>query len=233
MRAASHIDFRTAVKMSQQSSAYSGFPMLTPLPTYTPQILDECYAYSSSPERNTPAFPSVTESASHPISGRLTPQTPEPVVYHEPFSMANLSDQWMAIEPWTDDSLISAVLDYNGDMSASLPIDLWSAREHVSTPSIAQMGWHHPSVSVSPQLTSDEIVPHVGAVPSLSISECSIEDFNHSGTFHEDWAICQPATTQLAMASIVTSAPFIHDLRSSSGAAPVWEDVFIPGQPPY
>jgi hypothetical protein len=233
MRAASHIDFRTAVKMSQQASACSGFPVLTPLPTYTGQIVDECYSYSGSPGRNLVGFSAATDPTGLSMSGRLTPQTPESLVYHEPLAVGDLSDQWAQSQPWIDDSLMSVGLSLDSDMAAPVPVELWSRPEHSNTAPITQMSWNQASVSVSPQLMSDEVVPNAGAVPSLSISECSVDDFNNSGTFHEDWALCQPTTTQLGMAGIVTSVPFMHDLRSMSSAAPVWEDVFMPGHPPY
>jgi hypothetical protein len=233
LRAASHIDFRTAVKMSQQASNISGFPMLTPLPTYNTQIIDECYSYSSSPDQNLTGFTPNMDSSHFPTSGRLTPQTPEPITYHEPMSMVGLPDQWINVQPWSDDTLVSVGLGFDGDMTTMLPTELWSAPETAQTAPVAQLAWPHPSLSMSPQSISSELVPHPSAVPPLSISECSADDYNTSGVYHENWAHCQPTASQIDMANMVTSAPFMHDLRTISSAAPVWEDVFMPGAAPY
>lgn len=233
MRAASHIDFRTAVKMSQQASACSGFPVLTPLPTYNPQTIDERYSYSSSPDQNLMGIPAATDPTGFSMSGRLTPQTPETVVYHEPLSMGDLSDHWTMAHPWNDESAMSLGLGFDSDLVGPVSVESWSTPEHSNPVPMPHISWHQPSVSVSPHLISNEIVPNAGAVPSLSISECSLDDFSVSGTYNEDWALCQPTTTQLGMAGIVASAPFMHDLRPVSSAGPVWEDVFMPGHPPY
>jgi hypothetical protein len=233
MRAASHIDFRTAVKMSQQASVCSGFPILTPLPTYTAQIIDECYSHPSNTDQSLSGYTPPMESNSFPVSGCLTPQTPESIIYHDASPVGNMSDQWMASQPWSDDSLVSVGLGFEGDMSAMLPTELWSTPEHMHSAPITQISWYHPSLSVSPQTISSEPVPDARAVPPLSISECSVDDFNNSGTFHEDWASYQQTATQFDMTSMVSSAPFVHDLSSIPSTAPVWEDVFMPGPVPY
>src|SRR5690348_7059048 len=75
MRAPSHIDFRTAVKMSQQAAIMSGVSELTPLPTYQNQIVDECYSYTPTPEPELRYTPEI-EQDGFPFPRGATPQTP-------------------------------------------------------------------------------------------------------------------------------------------------------------
>jgi hypothetical protein len=236
MRAASHIDFRTAVKMSQQASACSGYPSLTPLPTYASQVVDECYSYPANIDQEIPGYTSGIETGSMPISGRLTPQTPESTVYHEPVAMGDMADSWMMTQPYSDDSLASIGLGFENDMTGLLAAELWSNPGHVRSAPITQIPWVQSSLSGSPRsMTSDSIL-YSREAPSLSISECSVEDFNSSGVFHEDWADCQPTATHYDitnMTNMVTSAPFMHDFQSVPSTAPIWEDVFMPGSAPY
>lgn len=233
MRAASHIDFHSAVKMSQQASGISGYPMLTPLPTYASQIVDECYSYSSSPEQNTSGYTQSMEMNTFPTSCSLTPQTPESIVYHEPLSMGEHLDHYMASQSWSDEAIVSAGLGFDPDMTAMLPTDMWSAPEPGHMMPIAQMSWPQHPLSVSPQHMSAELVSHIQGVPSLTTSECSAEDFNTLGTNPEEWSIYQPTITDMNMGTIVTSAPFMHDLKFIPSHAPLWEDVFIAGSSPY
>jgi hypothetical protein len=233
MRAASHIDFRTAVKMSQQASACSGFPMLTPLPTYNSQISDECYSYTSNADQDLPGYSRNVEPNSFALSGRLTPETPESLVYHEPLSIGDMADQWMAPESWSEDSLASVGLGFGGDMTAMLPTELWPSPEQTHSASLSQASWYPSSLSESPQHMSSEPVPDARSVPSLSISECSAEDFNNSGAFHEDWANCQQTTPQFDMTDMTTSAPYAHALNTIPSTTPSWEDVYMSGSVRY
>jgi hypothetical protein len=232
MRAASHIDFRTAVKMSQQASACSGFPTLTPLPTYASQVLDQCNPYPNNNDQDMSGYISGMDNDC-PNSGRLTPQTPESLVYHEPLAVGGMTDAWMASQSWSDDLITSVGLGFESDMTGPLPAELWSTPEHAHSAPIAQLPWVQSALSVSPQSIASELLPYPRGAPSLSMSECSVEDFNSSGAFHEDWADYQHATTQFEIANMVTSAPFMHDLRPIPSTAPVWEDVFMPGPAPY
>jgi hypothetical protein len=233
MRPASHIDFRTAVKMSQQASVCSGFPMLTPLPTYDSQIVDECYSYSSPPSQDMAAYTPPMECNGMSTSGRLTPQTPESTSYHEPLAIGDMSSVWMTSQAWSDDSLGPIGLGLQGDITALLPSELWSTHEYAHSAPVPQMPWMQTSLSTSPQPMASDIMSHIGTAPSLSIGECSVNDFHSSGAFPEDWTICQPTTTQFDMTSMVASAPFLCSLHSDSSTVPVWEDVFMPGSAPY
>jgi hypothetical protein len=242
MRAASHIDFRTAVKMSQQTSACSGLPKLTPLTTCASGITDGCYSYPNNTDQDVTGYTFGMASSGMTSSGCLTPQTPESLVFHEPMSIEDISDTWMLSQPWSDDSQAwsddsqawsddsqaSIGLGLEGDMTGLLPAaELWSTSEHMHSAPIPQTPWAPSYYSGSPQSTTSGFVSHSRGTPSLSMSECSVDDFSDSGVFPDDWANYQPPTNQLNMAHMVTSAPFMHDLRSVPVTAPVWEDVFM------
>ncbi|KAF2818901.1 hypothetical protein CC86DRAFT_450352 [Ophiobolus disseminans] len=234
MRTVSHMGLHTAVKMNQQASACSGFPTLTPLPTHTSPTVDSCYSYPVfSDHQDLSEYSLGMEAHDFPVAGRLTPQTPEPLIYHDPLSISDMSDQWMPSQPWSGESLEFVQSGFDSDITPMLPAELWAPPDHAHVAPITQLAWNHPSLSASPQELPQELVPHMGAVPSLSISECSVEEFNGAGAFHENWTNCLPITTQLGMTGMVTQAPFMHGLGSSSSAAPMWEDVFMQGPSPY
>ncbi|KAF1937365.1 hypothetical protein EJ02DRAFT_469769 [Clathrospora elynae] len=235
MRAASHIDFRTAVKMSQEDSGLSGYPVLTPLPTYALQIVDECYSYSSSPEQNTAGFTQAMESSNYSTNGRRSPQTPESSIYHEPLSMRE-ELEYMTSQSWSNEALMSIELGFDPNIPAMLPTDIWPAPESEGLESLMQMAhmtWPQPAYSVSPQHIPADLTSHTRAVPSLSTSECSVEDFDTSDASQEEWLIYQPTATNMNLASLVTSAPFMHNINSVPNHAPVWADIFIPGASTY
>jgi hypothetical protein len=233
MRPASHIDFRTAVKMSQQASAGSAFPMLTPLPTYTSQIVDECYSYSSPLIQDMNVYTPPMEYNGMPTSRQLTPPTPESNLYHEPLAIGDMSNTWMASQACSDDLLVPTGLGFEENMTPLLPPDIWSTHEYTHSAPIAQIPWIQSSPSTSPQSMASDLMSHIGPAPSLSISECSMEDFSSAGAFPEDWENCQPATTQFDITGMMSSIPFMHSLQSISSTVPVWEDVFMPGSAPY
>ncbi|KAF1850445.1 uncharacterized protein K460DRAFT_400510 [Cucurbitaria berberidis CBS 394.84] len=233
MRAAPHIDFSTAVKMTEHASGVSGYPMLTPLPTYTSQIVDEWHSYSSAPEQNMVAYTQAVEMNTFPISGRLTPQTPEPTIYHEPLSIGENLDPYMNSQSWSDEVFVSAGLGFDPDMTAMLPTNMWPTSEHEQVMQMDQMSWPQPSLAVSPTHMSTELGSNTCEVPSLTTSECSAEDFNNPGPSVDEWSIYQPTATQINIANFVTSAPFLHDLNLIPSHAPIWEDVFIPGLSQY
>jgi hypothetical protein len=233
MRPASHIDFRTAVKMSQQASAGSAFPILTPLPTYTSQVVDECYSYSSPPAQDMNVYTPPMEYNCMPTSSPLTPPAPECNLYHEPLAIGDMSTTWMASQAWSDDSLAPTGLGFQGDMTALLPPEMWSMHEYAHSAPITQIPWAQPSPSASPQSMASDLMSYAGPASSLSISECSMEGFNNAGAFPEHWTNCQPTTTQFDMTSMMTSVPFMHSLQSISSTVPVWEDVFMPSSAPY
>ncbi|KAJ4364407.1 hypothetical protein N0V83_009001 [Neocucurbitaria cava] len=219
--------------MSQQASGISGYPTLIPLPTYASQIVDECYSYSSTPEQSMIGFTHAMDMNTFPTSGRLTPQTPEPIIYHEPLAMGENLDPYITSQPWSDDSLVSAALDFDPDMTTIIPTNMWSAAEPEHIMPITQLHWLQPSFPMSPPHLSAELVEQTSGAPSLSTSECSVEDFNTSGTNADEWSIYQPTATQINIANLVTTTAFLQDIRPIPSHAPIWEDVFIPGPSPY
>jgi len=228
MRPASHIDFRTAVKMSQQAEACSGVPPLTPLTTCANGVLDDCYSFPNNADQDATGYMLGMASSSLTSSGCLTPQTPESLVFPEPMAINDISDAWMLSQPWSDDSQASIGLGLEGDMTGLLPAaELWSTSEHMHSAPIPQTPWAQSYYCGSPQSTISGFVSHSRGTPSLSMSECSVDDFSDSGAFHDDWANYQQPPNQLNMSDMVTSAPFMHDMRSAPVTAPVWEDVFM------
>lgn len=234
MRTISNVDFRTTAKMHQQSSACSGFPTLTPLPTYTSPALNSCYPYPVfSSHQDLPEFASAMEPNDFPVTGRLTPQTPESLIYHEPLSMGEMSDQWMPTQAWTDDPFEPMGLKFEAGMTTTFPVGLWPASDHTLAAPVSQTLWHQPSLSASPPAISHEMAPHAGAVPSLSTCEPSVVDFSGTSAFPGDWASCQPITTQLELTSMVAHAPFFPGLGANINSVPMWEDVYMHGSMPY
>lgn len=233
MRAASNIDFRTAVKMSQQVAASSALPMLTPLPTFTSQVVDECYTFSNDGNQTCSVYTPPMDSNCITNCGQLTPQTPETLPYHEPLTLEDMSDPWTTPQLWSDDALAAIDLGYNPDMIALLPSDVWTSPEHTHSAPIAQMPWTQSTLSLSPQSMISDLAPHSRLTPSLSMSDCSAESYDSSGTFQDDWVNCATSTNQYAMTNMASSAPFMSDFRTIARAAPVWEDVFMPGAAPY
>jgi hypothetical protein len=222
--------------MGYEATAISGHPMLTPLPTYSSQIIEECYPYSGSPEQNMNGIMPSMDSNRYPSSGPLTPQTPEAHLYHEPIAIGDLSEQWMTSQPYPDNAMESIGLGFDAEVTTMLPTGLWSGHDTAQSAPLPQMSWPHPSLSASPQRMSAELVPHIRAVPSLSISECSVEDLSTTSAFSQDmgqWSSCLPSTTSMDGANTTTTAPYMHGLRIVSSTAPVWEDVFMPGPTPY
>jgi hypothetical protein len=224
MRPGSQMDFRTAAKLAQQQSTnFNNFNMLTPLPTYTPQIIDECYEYSSSPEAGMGSFTDKNNNFIN--SGRsMTPSTPDSFVYHEPLTVSDSFD-YMNTQAWADDGSMPIGLGFNGNISGIMPGDMWSTPEpETITPvnicdSPATMNmWTHPSLSsVSPQLPLG-MPPHSKAVPSLSLSECSVEEFSSPNHLQQEWTTFQPNPNN-AMGSMM-----------SKGPQPIWEDLIMPHQ---
>ncbi|KAH7371080.1 hypothetical protein BKA66DRAFT_444263 [Pyrenochaeta sp. MPI-SDFR-AT-0127] len=235
MRAASHLGLSAAVKMSQQNSTISGYPMLIPLPTYASQVVDECYSYSSSPDQNLEDFTQAMETNGLSTSGRLTPQTPEAIIYHEPLSMGEGADHYMSSRPWSDDAVASVGIDFDPDMAAMLSTDMWPVPGPESIIPMIHMPWHSPAPSVSPQEISGNNLgsSHPGTIPSLTASECSVDDFNTSGPNQEEWSIYQPTASHISVANLATSAPFMSDSEAIPSHAPIWEDIFLPHSSSY
>ncbi|KAF2683981.1 hypothetical protein K458DRAFT_389205 [Lentithecium fluviatile CBS 122367] len=239
MRTVSQMDFHTAAKLAQQPTNFSNFNMLTPLPTYTPQIIDECYGYSSSPETNMGAFPQSAEKNNGFMnsSRSMTPQTPDSFGYHEPVTVTDSFD-YMSTQAWADDGSIPVGLGFDGDLSSILPGDMWPTPEpETMTPmgvceSPATMNiWANPSLSVSPPQLPMGMPPHSNAVPALSISECSVDDFNSPNNVQEEWKSFQ-SNADNTMGKPSVSGPFMQNMMPKA-PQPIWEDLIAPHQQPF
>ena len=234
MRNVSQIDFHTATKLNQQAGIPS-FNMLTPLPTtYQPQIMDECYSYSSSPEPNMGAFSQPREQNGFLASSRaMTPSTPEPFAYNEPIAIADpLVDPYMNNQSWSDDGSIPVGLGFENDMFSN---DMWATPEPESTTPMGMCNspssmsvWSHPVMSVSPPHMQMSMPPHTKAMPSLSMSESSNEDFNSPNGVQEEWNAFQQQAAQNMARPMVTSS-FMDNVKAYPKAPqPIWEDLIVP-----
>ena len=232
VRAVSHMDMHTAQKMGHQRSDFSAFPMLTPLPTFSPQIIDECYSYSSSPEQNMNNFYN---------NGRLTPQTPDSFAYHDAMSIPDPFDQYMNNQAWSDDGNGMPIgLGFGDDIPGLMPVEsMWGTPEPegFSTPmghtrafdspmcgSPASVngwsGYHDPSLS-PPQIPHS--MPHSRAVPSLSISDCSAQEYNSPRV--EDWQSFRPNPAGMPMGNPTITNTYIDGIKSIPKNQALWEDV--------
>lgn len=233
MRAVSGMDFHTAAKMAQPNS-FNNFNMMGPLQGYTPQIIDECYSYSSSPEQNMTPFSQPMEKNGFLASTRsMTPQTPDSFAFNEPINVTDSFD-YMSNQAWSDDGSIPIGLGFEGDMGGMLPGDMWATPEpETTTPmglcdSPSTMNMWHPSMSVSPPQMPMGMPPHSKAVPALSISECSVEDFNSPNNVQEEWAHFQSNAGQM-MGKPNVSGAFMEDMKAFPKAPqPIWEDIIVP-----
>lgn len=233
MRATSHIDFRTAVKMSQHAAAVSGFPVLTPLPTYASHIKDECYSYSSSPEQNLGGFIAPLDNSNFPSPSQFTPDTPKQTIYHEPLSVGESIDLYLNSQPWSDDPLAPYTIGFESHFTAVPPTDLWPMSEPDNIMPLAHSSWPYELFSAAPTHVSTELSLHTEMVPTLSTGQYSPGDFNASAIGQQEWSIHQLNTSQNTMTSISALAPFTHDLQPVLSNTSMCQDCFGPGPSPY
>lgn len=219
-RAVSHMDFHTAVKLGQQRPDFAAMSMLTPLQPYTPQIIDECYSYSSSPEPHLAPFPHNMEKNSFLHSGRLTPQTPEPFPYNEPLSVTEPFDQFMNMQPWSHEGQMPIGLGFENDIPGLMPAEpdmrMWTPDFDAN--SASGNIWPNPALSVSPPQP-----PHTRAVPSLSISECSAPESESPNGPHEEWSCFQDVPHHMPRARAITSTPYLDSIKTIPMDAKIWD----------
>lgn len=238
MRTVSQMDFHTAAKLSQYPANFNNFNMLTPLPTYTTPIIEDSFSYSSSPEPNMGGFSTSMGQNSYITSSRaMTPSTPEPFAYHDPIAIADPFDQYMGHSNWSDDGSMAVGLGFEHDMPGMLSHDMWATPEPESiTPmglcdSPATMNsWQHPAMSVSPPQIPIGMTPHSKAVPSLSISEASSDDFHSPSRVQEEWNNIRPHAGQNMGKPMVTGS-FMDNVKSFAypkAPQPIWEDIIVP-----
>lgn len=238
MRTVSQMDFHTAAKLSQYPANFNNFNMLTPLPTYTTPIIEDSFSYSSSPEPNMGGFSSSMGQNSYITSSRaMTPATPEPFAYHDPIAIADPFDQYMGNSTWSDDGSMAVGLGFEHDMPNMMSSNMWATPEpesitpmHNMCESPAAMNQWHPAMSMSPPQLSMSMPPHTKAVPSLSISEASSEDFNSPSRVQEEWNNIRPHASQNTGKPMV-SASFMDNVKSFAypkAPQPIWEDIIVP-----
>lgn len=248
MRAPSHIDFRTAVKMSQQAAAMSGVPKLTPLPTYHSQIVDECYSYTPSPEPDLRYTPEIEQDA-FAFSRGGTPQTPpEPFGCSDPLPAID-DISYLDCQPWSGDNLVPVGLGFV-DMDMSMASDSWMTPtpEPEDMTRVTSLFAQHTSSSHNTSAFDPSIQPAWSTFPlppsqqqqhhhqqQDSSPESKALDLIDSGiVMQAEWP-AQPVRQDLFvdMGNMITSAPYVPKMQSIPGSAPVWEDVFMPSSIPY
>jgi hypothetical protein len=232
------MDFHTAVKLGHQRGDFSAVSMLTPLQTYTPQIVDECYGYSSSPEPKITPFSHFVEKRSHMNSGRLTPQTPESFSFNEPVSISDPFDQYLQPQIWPQDAQMPIGLGFENDIPGLMPSEtdmrMWTPEfDGNATPTgnmdpyTSSVGespvpadvWPTPAFSVSPPQ-----IPHTRAVPSLSISECSAQDSNSPNPPQDDWPNFQGHPGDMVVAKPHTSTAFFNGMKPIPMDPQIWDE---------
>lgn len=223
----SHVDFHTAIKMDQHSSSCSDFSTLTPLPTYTWSTA-ESYSY--------PVFHdhadisdciSASETNKRLSEGRLTPQTPELVVYHDPPAVCGVTNEWTTPESWSNDPFGSIELELSTDTTTILPTEFWPNPYNAHIASATQSLWNQIALAASSPPISHELVSNTGAVPSLSTSECSTKDLNSTDVLHQGWIDCRTILTRPGLVDMIAQAPFIHDLSPSSSTPTMWGNGYM------
>ena len=238
MRAPSSIDFRTAVKMQQQAATMSGVPKLTPLPTYHNQVVDECYAYTPSPEPDLRFTPEI-EQDGFPFSRGGTPQTPQqPFGCPDPLN-AGEDLSYLHCPPWAGENLVPVGLGFV-DMDMSMGCDgSWMT----PTPEPEEMA----RANLYAQSAHNAFDAALAATPwsafpqqqgSMSPEDKALDAIDSGIVMQGEWSP-RPAQQQrqdvfVDMGNMVTSAPYVPKMQGLSGSsAPVWEDVFMPSSLPY
>ncbi|KAF1976481.1 hypothetical protein BU23DRAFT_27885 [Bimuria novae-zelandiae CBS 107.79] len=238
MRTVSQMDFHTAAKLSQYPTNFNNFNMLTPLPTYPTPVIEDSFSYSSSPEPNMGGFSrSMDQNGYITASRAMTPSTPEPFAFHDPIAIADPFDQYMNNSSWSDDGSMAVGLGFEHDIPGMLPSDMWATPEPESiTPMglcdspTAMNNWSHSAMSVSPPQLPMGMTPHSKAVPSLSISETSSDEYNSPRRVQEEWNNIQPHAGQMMGKPMVTGT-FMDSVKSFAypkAPQPIWEDIIVP-----
>ncbi|KAF2639491.1 hypothetical protein P280DRAFT_402722 [Massarina eburnea CBS 473.64] len=236
VRSVSQMDFHTAAKLGQQPPNFNFNNMLSPLPTYAPHIVDDCYSYSGSPEQGMHAFP-MTMEKNYMASRSVTPGTPDSFASYDHLPMSDAFDPYMSSSAWSDDGSIPIGLGFEHDIPNMLPGEMFGTPEpEMHTPygmcdSPASMHGWNPELSVSPPQLPSGLPPHKQAVPSLSISECSTEGYNSPP---QEWTSFHPNASQMMGKPIVNRPSFMETVKGYSTAPqPIWEDIIMPRSQGY
>lgn len=245
--------------MSQQAAIISGVPKLNPLPTYQSQIVDECYSYTPTPEPELRYTPEI-EQEGFPFSRGGTPQTPsEPFGCNQPLSVVD--DMYLDCAPWSSDSLVPVGLGFEG-LDCSMGDWMTPDPTCTSTPEPDDLSSNNffaqtefpPIPTLPPALHSfDALAPaetwpfdlpaQQDILPDISAAKINAAGLDSGIVMQTEWPqpLPQPQSqhTQSARGDLfvdmglVTSAPYVPKMQGLPGAAPVWEDVFMPGALAY
>lgn len=214
--------------------------MLTPLQTYTPQIIDECYSYSNSPEMGGAPFVQTVEKNNNFMhAGRLTPPTPEPFSYSESLSVPDFPDQYMNTQGWSHDGQLPIGLGFENEIpglvSTEADMNAWAPDFSSQSTPVPNMPAFNPAVCDSPASvwpTPAMSPPHPRAVPSLSVSECS-EDSASPNVPQEDWSYFQDLSGSMSNVKPITSTPYLDSIKAMSMDARGWDENLLTRMYPF
>lgn len=240
MRAPSHIDFRTAVKMSQQASTTPVIPKLTPLSTYQSQIVDESFLYNSTPEPDLRFTPEIEQDGCL-FSRGTTPQTPaEQFCYNDPVPVVAGLD-YPDSQLWSGDGSVSVGLGFvgTGSWMTTIPelegtFQASSFAHGVGFPSLAQtQGTFDTCSDTIPKDWSGFSQDNTNSATKpdpMSLIDSSLD----SGIVMQgEWNLPQSQDAYINMSNMFISAPYVPNMQEISSNVPVWEDVFMPSSIPY
>ncbi|KAF2744398.1 hypothetical protein M011DRAFT_479964 [Sporormia fimetaria CBS 119925] len=235
------MDFHTAVKLGHPRPDFAAMSMLTHLQTYTPQIIDESYSYSSSPDQTSTAFVHSMDQAHTMHSGRLTPQTPESFSYVQPITVRETLNHYMNPQSWAQDGQVPIGLgfehDFSGFAATEPDLQFWNTNLPTHTTPLTDIHNHGSMLCESPASLSvwpttgvslsPSQPPHTRAVPSLSISECSVQDMESPGGTQEEWPFYQDLSGNMAPTKPITTTPYLDSIKNLPMSSLDWDDGFL------
>ncbi|KAF3039930.1 hypothetical protein E8E12_007908 [Didymella heteroderae] len=243
MRAPSHIDFRTAVKMSQQAAIMSGVPKLTPLPTYQSQIVDECYSSTPTREPELRYTPDI-EQDGFPFSRDATPQTPAGPIGNDD-SLPMVDDLgYLDCQPWAEDGLVPVGLGF-GNMDMAMHDDSWMTPEPCGMPNTNYFAPNADLISTDQaqnRFDTSLAMPADWTTFQMPLQDETVADEKALDGGLDSGIVMQGEWTQpppqrhdmfIDMGNMITSAPYVPKMQAIPSNAPVWEDVFMPTSIPY
>ncbi|KAF2279413.1 uncharacterized protein EI97DRAFT_455660 [Westerdykella ornata] len=231
------MDFHAAVKVGQHTPDFTTLQMLSPLQTYSPQIIDGPYPFSAGSESNSAHFTAHPMEKQYAQPSRLTPRTPETFAYVGPLPVSDSFEQYASNQCWPQPEQIPIGLGFEGDGSGLLPLDtsmrVW--RPHYTaqpapvpptpqylsavsdSPETATI-WPTPITSVSPSQP-----PHSRAVPSLSLSECSVQESESPHETQDEWPCFQEPQHDGFNSTPVTSTPYLDSIKNLPMVPTEWD----------
>lgn len=241
MRAPSHIDFRTAVKMSQKAAITPTVPKPTPLSTYQTHIVDECYLRNSTPELDLRFTPEI-EQDGYFFSRGATPQTPVESFYYNDLVPTVAGSDYPDCQLWSGDESVDVGLGFADTGSWMTPTPELEETSHAN---LFAQNIDFSSLSQSkgmfdlspdnmtknwPSFLPDNVNSANKPDPPLSLIDSSLD----SGiAMQGEWNQPQPQDAYINMGNMFTSAPYVPKMQTISSNVPVWEDVFMSSSLPY